>query len=106
MPFKDKEKDKEMHKVYHKKWYLKNKDRFNKERKKKYEENKEVYLKKLKEHRHKNKELVLSYYSKGIPKCNRCGILDIDVLCIDHINGGGTKDRIDTRHWAVVYISG
>jgi len=33
------------------------------------------------------------YYSNGIPKCARCGEQDIDVLCIDHINGKGKQ------HW-------
>ena len=36
---------------------------------------------------------VLTYYSGGVPKCAHCGIDDVDVLCFDHINGGGTKDK-------------
>ena len=35
---------------------------------------------------------VLSHYStSSIPKCEWCGIEDIDVLCIDHINDDGYK---------------
>lgn len=38
-------------------------------------------------------EVLGHYSSNGIPQCNQCGIMDIDVLCIDHINGGGNKHR-------------
>ena len=43
--------------------------------------------------RQEQKLLVLSHYSRGTPYCARCGIDDIDVLSIDHINGGGTQHR-------------
>lgn len=36
---------------------------------------------------------VLSHYSGGPPYCLQCGIDDLDVLCIDHIDGGGEKHR-------------
>ncbi len=36
---------------------------------------------------------VLSHYSEGVPKCKCCSESDIDVLCIDHINGGGGEER-------------
>jgi hypothetical protein len=37
---------------------------------------------------------VLSKYSHGNPpKCAICGIDDLDVLCLDHINGGGEAHR-------------
>jgi len=36
---------------------------------------------------------VLSHYSNGIIKCARCGINDIDILCLDHINGNGENHR-------------
>ena len=40
------------------------------------------------------KILVFSHYSTSdVPRCARCGIDDIDVLCLDHINGGGNKWR-------------
>lgn len=41
----------------------------------------------------KLKAQTMSNYSKGQPECARCGITDIDVLTIDHINGGGNKHR-------------
>lgn len=44
--------------------------------------------------RHRLKIEVLTYYSMGEElQCARCGIKDIDVLCLDHIEGGGRKDR-------------
>ena len=47
------------------------------------------------EKRHLIKLKVLSYYSnpQGTPVCNNCGEQDIDVLCLDHIEGGGRKQR-------------
>lgn len=34
---------------------------------------------------------ILRHYSLGMPVCQRCGITDIDILTVDHINGGGNK---------------
>lgn len=43
---------------------------------------------------HRNIRLkVLTHYSNGSPKCACCGIEEIIFLCIDHINGGGNKQR-------------
>ncbi len=54
------------------------------------EQIKEKYSKYCKE----LKAEILNYYSnKEYPGCVRCGIKDIDVLCIDHINGGGNRER-------------
>ena len=41
----------------------------------------------------KQKEAVMSHYSGGAPICVKCGITDIDVLTIDHINGNGSSHR-------------
>ena len=46
---------------------------------------------------------VLTHYSVGIPTCARCGITDIDVLTIDHVNGGGTKHRRELSSWGSTY---
>lgn len=44
--------------------------------------------------RDEQKVRVLSHYStSNTPNCAKCGIDDIDVLTIDHINGGGSKQR-------------
>lgn len=36
---------------------------------------------------------VVHHYSNGDMKCIKCGFLDIRALQLDHINGGGTKQR-------------
>lgn len=36
---------------------------------------------------------VLGHYSQGSPVCKVCGITDIRVLTIDHINGGGNRQK-------------
>lgn len=36
---------------------------------------------------------VFTHYSGGHPRCVHCGITDIDVLCLDHIEGGGYQHR-------------
>ena len=68
-----------------------------------YQRNKQAILAKQKnsplvkltkrESAHLLKTRVLSHYSnpRGIPICNNCGEQDIDILCIDHINGGGSR---------------
>lgn len=44
-------------------------------------------------HREKLRLLVLSRLSKGSLKCAKCDFSDIRALQIDHINGGGNKER-------------
>ena len=68
-------------------------------------EAKEYNKKYAKEHFERGRELkqrrndklkleVLSYYSNvDFPKCVICGIEDIDILTIDHINGDGAEHR-------------
>jgi len=46
-----------------------------------------------KRYRQRLKEQIIKHYSKGTSQCARCGINDIDVLCIDHINGNGNEHR-------------
>lgn len=36
---------------------------------------------------------VIEHYSAGAMRCKTCGHEDLDVLTIDHINGGGRKHR-------------
>jgi hypothetical protein len=43
----------------------------------------------------KAKQSVLHYYSNGTMSCVHCGFSDARALSIDHINGGGTKHRIE-----------
>ena len=44
-------------------------------------------------YRIKRKVLILQIYSKHTMRCAKCGISDIDVLTIDHIDNGGYKHR-------------
>jgi len=89
---------------------------------KKYAENKEKRQEYLSKYYHSNPEyrkkhlerssirqqehkyIVLSHYSGKNPKCAHCGITDIDVLSLDHINGGGNQHRKVNPHsyrWAI-----
>lgn len=43
--------------------------------------------------RREMKAEVLTHYGRGKLACVRCGFLDIRALCLDHINGGGTRER-------------
>lgn len=47
-----------------------------------------------KERAHLDRLKVLMRYSnpQGRPVCNECGEQDIEVLCLDHINGGGNRE--------------
>ncbi len=56
----------------------------------------EVCLRKQKEYRYKYKLIVFNRYSKDGIKCARCPVVDMRVLDIDHIHGGGTKQRKTT----------
>ena len=40
---------------------------------------------------------VMTHYSNGSPECKFCGIVDIDVLTLDHINGGGNQHKKVTK---------
>lgn len=92
-------------------YYWRNRDRIRASRKsyeeQYYKEHKEEILRKSREHYRVNRsnELlrrakrkakikyeVLTHYSvSSIPQCAYCGIKDIDVLCIDHIDNDGYK---------------
>lgn len=45
------------------------------------------------EYRRKVKAEVFAYYSNGIPECKLCGLKDMRVLCLDHINNNGREHR-------------
>jgi len=91
-------------------YYLKNKDKINLKNRNNYYKNKELYLKqgmeyaRLPENRKRRAEYeklrrsrrrftVLSHYSNGDPKCNKCGFSDIRALSMDHINNDGYRHR-------------
>jgi hypothetical protein len=49
-------------------------------------------------HRRNARLKVYQHYSNGTMKCAKCGNNDIDVLSIDHINGGGNAHRKNVVH--------
>jgi len=49
-----------------------------------------VYTRK---YRKRDKRLVFTHYGGDPPKCTCCGETHMEFLTIDHINGGGSKDR-------------
>ncbi len=69
-----------------------NKERYNRSY---YHSHKEYYTKKRAEERMKQKEWAFTIFDG---KCVKCGFDDIRTLEIDHINGGGTKERTEIGH--------
>jgi hypothetical protein len=58
--------------------------------KKDYNEKQRGYARK---YRKINKKLVFTHYGGNPPKCACCGESHMEFLAIDHINGGGNKQR-------------
>jgi hypothetical protein len=50
------------------------------------------------DHYRQNKRLKALKHISSELKCVRCGITDVRVLQIDHINGGGSKERRNRRN--------
>jgi len=46
---------------------------------------------------------VFSFYGGVPPKCACCGEKEIIFLCIDHINGGGSKHRKELKNGSGIY---
>lgn len=76
-------------------YYTTHREEILKSRHDRYVLNKEKEQKSNHEYREYLKAEVLGHYSGGTPKCVKCGIVDIRVLSIDHIDGGGFKHRND-----------
>jgi len=63
-----------------------------------YRSNPEPQRTKQRAQRKRRKIEVLTHYSTAdYPVCARCGITDIDILCLDHINGDGAERRRETK---------
>lgn len=41
----------------------------------------------------KVKTKVFTHYAQGTPKCAYCGVTDMDILTLDHINNDGSQHR-------------
>lgn len=50
-----------------------------------------------KDYRKRLKEDVLRHYGDGKCECVKCGFDDVRALSIDHIDGGGNRDRVHSR---------
>jgi hypothetical protein len=50
------------------------------------------------------KKKVIEYYSNNTMNCICCQESDIDFLCIDHINGGGNKDRKNNKNFGYGWL--
>ena len=74
-------------------WQQNHKDRANEFKRKWKEANLDEVKVQDKKTAVKLKTDILFHYSGGEIKCARCGITDTDVLCLDHVDGGGNKQR-------------
>lgn len=78
-----------------KKTYHNNLEKYRNRSLKNFKKNREKYIKNNKERERKVKERIFNYY--GGYKCACCGETIKKFLTIDHINGGGTKHRRETK---------
>lgn len=83
---------------YCRKWYAANKGAKSVEWKARarvsYERNRERMRVQYREKAARNRLAALSHYGPdGRPECHRCGIVDIDVLVLDHLANNGGKHR-------------
>lgn len=60
----------------------------------KYPERAKRDAKRVTESNHRLKIEVLTYYGNGRCACVRCGFKDIRALSVDHIEGGGNRERV------------
>lgn len=60
---------------------------------------------KLQRRRQEERLGILIHYSENPPKCSRCGFTDVRALQIDHINGGGRRQRREDglKHGQAMY---
>jgi len=91
MPYKDPEKKKEQARRYRNLPHIREKLlKYHRKYNRKYEPK---YNLKRRVKRWQVKIIVLNHYSEGNPKCKCCGILEPELLTIDHIKGRGNPER-------------
>jgi len=90
---------KEWAKTYHQKYYLKNKEKLLKQQKDRIDSDPDFKARKNYMDRKRDADAKKIIYDVlGGPKCIHCGYdKDIRALQLDHINGGGSKDRKSNR---------
>ena len=86
---------------YVKKHYLKYKEKYNKQSREWHENNRERMNEFGRKHREKRKREILEHY--GGVYCSLCDITDIEVLTLDHVAGGGTKQRRSFKDGHAIY---
>ena len=84
-----------MNKVrYNVEWNRENKEKRKLIQQRHYQKHRQEYIKHAKEYRWKLKVETIKAYGE---KCTCCGEKHIEFLAIDHINGGGDKERRKNR---------
>jgi hypothetical protein len=78
-------------KKYQERYCKENKDEINRKHRIYNHEHRKQRGQQYREWREQRHLLVVYVYSDGYVKCKLCNEDDLDVLTIDHINGGGTK---------------
>lgn len=87
--------NKEQGRKSRRKYWNENKEHFAKVSKIYRKENSEILKKNKREYYQKLRSAALSYYSDDKLECALCGIKEYTYLCLDHIDGGGTKQRAE-----------
>jgi len=101
--------------VYSKEMYQRNKDRISKETKSYYQRHRQELLKKSRDnYKNRSEKKKMEYAEKQVErkrevrqklikmfggKCVKCGFDDWRALQIDHINGGGNKQRQEDKRF-------
>lgn len=88
--------DKEKFQKYVKQWQQSNPSKMREYHQRYYKGHQDRAREHMREYRKVVRLEVLSHYSRGIPKCACCGEEILEFLCIDHINGGGDRQRKKT----------
>lgn len=86
---------------YRAKWYQKNKKKNDDYRKKWYQKNLEKNREQRRNANNRARLIVIEFLGN---KCKKCGFDDWRALQVDHVNGGGTRERINMSHtsWSLL----
>ncbi len=88
--------DKEKFQKYVKQWQRDNPDKMREYHQRYYNKHQGTAQEHMREYRRGVRLEVLTHYSKGEPQCVCCGEKILEFLCIDHINGGGSRQSKKT----------
>lgn len=85
------------HREYNRKYREERRDHYRKLNREWIKNNQEKYNASKYAYRDRLKREIFLHYGDGKIECKRCGIEDIDVLCLDHINNDGAMRRKEMR---------